>query len=510
MSMTQKYKDDVVYAPGTVIVSAVGEVSDVKKVVEPVLAPDFDSVLLYVDLSGDKNHLGGSSFAQVLGQVGTKAPQVTNPKAFAKGFNYVQKLIKAGKILAGHDVSAGGLITALLEMTFARPDIGVAIDLRPVPQEDGISLLFSEKPGIILQVKKHESCLLLHSFHELGLGAWSIGKPKELPVVAINLKNDFHLFLVEKLRNQWYKTSYLLDAQQTEKGLAKERFLNYHQQPLRFLFPKNFAGQYEVLGLNPDRSTPSGIKAAIIREKGVNGDREMAYAMHLAGFDVKDIHMTDLIAGREDLSDVNFIAFVGGFSNSDVLGSAKGWAGAFLYNEKAKQALDNFYARKDTLSLGICNGCQLMGELGLLYPEHEEHPKLKHNHSGKFESGFVSMRVPENSSVMLGSLSGSTLGIWVAHGEGRFVLPEKEDAYHIVGKYAYENYPAAPNGSDYHVAGLCSADGRHLAIMPHFERSIFPWNWAHYPEKHKKDLLSPWILGFMNAKFWVKKHQGKG
>ncbi len=503
MSMTQKYKNDVVYAPGTVIVSAVGEVSDVKKVVEPVLAPDFDTELLYIDLAGSPNHLGGSSFAQVLGQVGTKAPFISSAEAFAQGFDYTQALIREGKVLAGHDISAGGMITALLEMTFARTDIGLVIDLKDIPAEDDFTLLFTEKPGILLQIKKKEVAEVLAGYQKIGLSAWSIGRPKNTPLVGVTTNNMFRMFAVEGLRNVWYKTSYLLDAQQTKVPFAKERYHNFHEQPLHFKFPKNFKGQYTTLGLDADRQAASGIKAAIIREKGVNGDREMAYAMHLAGFDVKDIHMTDLISGREDLSDVNFIAFVGGFSNSDVLGSAKGWAGAFLYNDKAKAALDNFYARKDTLSLGICNGCQLMGELGLLYPEHQEHPKLQHNTSGKFESNFVGIHIPKNQSVMLGSLSGSTLGIWVAHGEGRFALPEKEEAYHIVGKYAYQNYPASPNGSDYNVAGLCSTDGRHLAIMPHFERSIFPWNWAYYPAKQKADLLSPWIKGFINAKKWV-------
>ena len=161
---------------------------------------------------------------------------------------------------------------------------------------------------------------------------------------------------------------------------------------------------------------PAGIKAAIIREKGVNGDREMAWSMHLAGFDVKDVHMTDLIAGRENLEDLNFIVFVGGFSNSDVLGSSKGWAGAFLYNPKAKAALDNFYARHDTLSLGICNGCQVMIELGLVYPEHAHMPKMLLNKSHKFESAFLNVDIMENKSIMLKSLAGSRLGIWVAHG----------------------------------------------------------------------------------------------
>lgn len=252
--------------------------------------------------------------------------------------------------------------------------------------------------------------------------------------------------------------------------------------------------------------TPSGVKAAIIREKGVNGDREMAYSLYLAGFDVKDVHMTDLIAGREDLSDVNMIAFVGGFSNSDVLGSAKGWAGSFLFNPKAKAALDNFYARPDTLSLGVCNGCQLMMELGLLYPEWKDHPKMHHNGSQKFESHFVGITIPENNSVMFESLQGATLGVWVAHGEGRFKLPADRSKFQMAATYQYPEYPGNPNDSDFAVAALTSKDGRHLAIMPHIERSLFPWNWPHYPSDRKlTDQASPWLEAFVNARVWVQQ-----
>lgn len=503
MSMTQKYKDDVVYAPGTVIVSAVGEVSDLKQVVEPVLQPNFESTLLYVDMSGDEFKLGGSSFAQVTGKIGTEAPSIKSASNFAATFDYVQQLIKEGKILAGHDVSAGGLITALLEMTFAQVDLGISADLKAISGADDISVFFSEKPALVLQIANEYIGEVVGNLTALGTLNYELGTPIGEPILSIQTNTQSYLFDIESLRDTWYKTSYLLDQKQSGKELATERFQNYKKQPLQFKFPEGFSGQYDALGLDPNRKTSSGIKAAIIREKGVNGDREMAYAMHLAGFDVKDVHMTDLIAGREDLSDVNFIAFVGGFSNSDVLGSAKGWAGAFLYNEKAKAALDNFYAREDTISLGICNGCQLMGELGLLYPEHKVHPKLDHNIAHKFESGFVNVTVPENNSVMLGSLAGTRLGIWVAHGEGRFRLPEPESDYHVIAKYSYEAYPASPNGSDYHVAGLASKDGRHLAIMPHFERSIFPWNWGNYPAEQKADILSPWIQAFINAKNWV-------
>lgn len=503
MSMTQKYKDGVVYAPGTVIISAGAEVIDLKQVVEPVLQPNFESTLLYVNLSDGEFKLGGSSFAQIVGKVGKAAPTVDDADRFANTFNMVQALIREGKILAGHDVSAGGLITALLEMTFAQVDLGIAANLKEIKGIDDIATFFSEQPALVLQVANEDLEDIKTLFDDIEASYLEIGSPIGEPILSIQTTTQSYLLDIASLRDTWYKTSFLLDQKQSGEALAKERFDNYKKQPLSFTFPKGFEGQYAALGLDPDRKGKTGIKAAIIREKGVNGDREMAYAMHLAGFDVKDVHMTDLISGAEDLSDVNFIAFVGGFSNSDVLGSAKGWAGAFLYNEKAKLALDNFYAREDTISLGICNGCQLMGELGLLYPEHKVHPKLDHNIAHKFESGFVNVTIPENNSVMLSGLAGSRLGIWVAHGEGRFRLPEAEGDYHVIAKYSHEAYPASPNGSDYHVAGLASKDGRHLAIMPHFERSVFPWNWGNYPADQKADVLSPWIKAFMAAKDWV-------
>ncbi|OEK00272.1 phosphoribosylformylglycinamidine synthase [Roseivirga sp. 4D4] len=505
MSMTQKYKDGVVYSPGTVIISAGAEVTDLKKVVEPVLQPDFESTLLYINLSDGEFKLGGSSFAQIVGKVGTTAPTVDDTDRFANTFNMVQAMIKEGKIMAGHDVSAGGLITTLLEMTFSQVDLGIAANLKAIKGIDDISTFFSEQPALLIQVANEDLEDIKTLFDTIEASYLEVGSPIGEPILSIQTNTQSYLMDIASLRDTWYKTSYLLDQKQSGEELAKQRFENYKKQPLSFNFPEGFEGQYEALGLNPDRKEKTGIKAAIIREKGVNGDREMAYAMHLAGFDVKDVHMTDLISGAEDLSDVNFIAFVGGFSNSDVLGSAKGWAGAFLYNEKAKQALDNFYAREDTISLGICNGCQLMGELGLLYPEHKVHPKLDHNIAHKFESGFVNVTIPENNSVMLSGLAGSRLGIWVAHGEGRFRLPEAESEYNVIAKYSHEAYPASPNGSDYHVAGVASKDGRHLAIMPHFERSVFPWNWGNYPAAQKADVLSPWIKAFMAAKGWVER-----
>jgi phosphoribosylformylglycinamidine synthase len=231
----------------------------------------------------------------------------------------------------------------------------------------------------------------------------------------------------------------------------------------------------------------------------------MAYAMSLAGFEVTDIHMTDLIEGRTTLEPFQFIVAVGGFSNSDVLGSAKGWAGAFMYNEKAKKSLDDFFQRKDTLSLGVCNGCQLFVELGLLTPEFKEKPKMLHNDSGKFECQFTAVHIEPSPAVMLQGMEGSTLGIWAAHGEGKFHLPGPKAQYHIPATYHYADYPANPNGSDHNAAMLTSDDGRHLVMMPHLERATFPWNWAHYPG-NRQDEVSPWVIAFSNAYKWLQNH----
>ncbi|BDD04939.1 phosphoribosylformylglycinamidine synthase [Aureibacter tunicatorum] len=501
LSMTQKYKDDVVYSPGTVIISSVAEVEDLKKIVSPVVRNIEGSAIYYIDLSKDAYKLGGSTFAQVVNKVGNEAPTIQDTAYFKNTFNAVQDLISQGDVISGHDISAGGLITALSEMTFPQQNVGLDIDLTAIAEDDLIKLLFAENSGLIVQVADEKKAETF--FAERGVDAKMIGIPVEDSFIKIRKGDEVYEFGIDSLRDAWYRTSYLLDKKQTREDLATERYENYTKQPLVYNFAEKFTGQLSQYGIDADRKEKSGVKAAIIREKGVNGDREMAYSLHLAGFDVKDVHMTDLISGRENLEDVNMIVFVGGFSNSDVLGSAKGWAGAFLYNPKAKAALDNFYKREDTLSLGVCNGCQLMQELGLIAKDHEQKPKMLHNESGKFESGFVNMTIPQNDSVMLSTLSGQRLGVWVAHGEGKFSLPYAEDQYNISGKYGYEAYPANPNGSDYNVASIHSADGRHLAMMPHLERSIFPWNWAEYPQDRLNDEVSPWIEAFVNAKNWV-------
>jgi len=504
LSMTQKYSDDVVYSPGTVIISSVGEVKDVKKVVEPVLVPDASQSLFYVDMSSHPLRLGGSSFAQMLNAIGVEAPGIKDAAYFRKIFNVVQELILDGQIVAGHDVSAGGLITALLEMNFANVNGGLNIDLSKFDELNIVRILFSENPALLIQAKDNE--YLKDVFEKNHISYIELGhaiKERELSIKHLETSMSVN---IDEMRDFWFKTSYLLDRKQSGEAKAQERLENYSKNGLSYQFHEAFSGTLEQYGLQKSRRVASGVKAAIIREKGVNGDREMAWSLHQAGFDVKDVHMTDLIAGRENLEEVNMIVFVGGFSNSDVLGSAKGWAGAFMYNEKAKATLDHFYARPDTLSLGVCNGCQLMVELGLVYPEHEEKPKMFHNESGKFESAFLNVDIMENNSVMLNTLAGSKLGIWVAHGEGKFQMPKAENEYAIPVKYSEENYPANPNGSDFNTAAICSKNGRHLAMMPHLERSVYPWQWAHYPAD-RKDEVSPWIEAFVNARKWVEKQK---
>lgn len=496
LSMTQKYRNAEVISPGTLIISAVANCSAINKVVEPVLKANKGSIY-YINLSGDSFKLGGSSFAQTLNKIGSTTPEVKDAKKFKTAFNTVQQLIKDDKIVAGHDVSSGGLITTLLELCFADINIGADIDLSEVDENDSIKLLFAENAGIVFQASNNsvEDALIANEIEYFKIG-------KATASDSLNIKNQLDTFTlsVSKLRDTWYKTSYLLDDKQTAKGLALVRFNNYKKQPLKFSFPNCFTGKL------PSILTNNKPKAAIIREKGSNSEREMANALYLAGFSVKDVHMTDLVSGRENLEDIKFIGAVGGFSNSDVLGSAKGWAGAFLYNEKANKALKGFFNKKDTLSVGICNGCQLWMELGLINSNHKIHGKVIHNDSQKHESAFTFVKIQKNNSVMLAGLAGAKLGIWVSHGEGKFYLPEQEENYHIVAKYGYEDYPSNPNGSDYNTAMLCDKSGRHLVSMPHLERSLFPWNWANYPDE-RKDEVSPWLEAFVNARKWIENQK---
>ena len=492
LSMNQKYEDIEVKSPGTVIISATAHCSDIYNIIEPPLKANKGSVF-YINLSSDDYKLGGSAFSQIIGNIGVDTPTINDSKYFLNVFDTIQKMIKKKLIISGHDVGSGGLITTLMEMCFSTNNIGAKIDLTSLNEKDSVKLLFSENSGIVIQCKDKKS---EKEIMDSGIRAYRIGEVTiSNNLVIKNHDNDF-LFDLDKFRDYWFSTSTLLDKKQTSNNLADVRFKNYKKQPLKYKFPKNFEGNLIKL--------TSGKKpiAAILREKGSNSERELANALHIAGFDVKDVHMTDLLSGKENLKDVKFLGAVGGFSNSDVLGSAKGWAGSFKYNESAQKAIKDFFTRDDTLSIGICNGCQLFMELDLIYPKHEEHGKMTFNDSKKHESNFTSVKINTNNSVMLNSLEQSTLGVWISHGEGKFKLPYSKKNYNIVAEYGYSEYPSNPNGSDYNTAMLCSNDGRHLVTMPHIERSIFKWNWAYY-QNGREDKLSPWILAFVNAKNWI-------
>lgn len=511
LSMTQKYGDDKVFAPGTVIISAAGEVSDVRKTVSPVLSA-VSSRLYYIDFSSTALSLGGSALAQSLNRLGDEAPTVADADRFKNAFNAVQQLVKRGSLLAMHDVSAGGLVTTLLEMTFGNVNGGIELSTDAFVEkgeEDLVKILFAENPAIVIQVAENKAEAAERLLAAAGTDFRLIGRPTDERALMINHKGSERLIDIDHIRDVWFRSSYLLDSVQSGEECARMRFENYKRQTLRYRLPKGFDGSLASRGLKNGNHGTTGVRAAIIREKGINGDREMAYSLYLAGFDVKDVHMTDLMSGRETLDDVNMIVFCGGFSNSDVLGSAKGWAGGFLWNEKARQTLRRFYDRKDTLSLGVCNGCQLMMELNLICPDMPKKATMEHNISHKFESQYVGVTIPENNSVMFGPLAGLKTGIWVAHGEGRFQLPMPLKDYNVVLKYSYNSYPGNPNGSRGAVAGLCSADGRHLAMMPHLERAIFPWQCAHYPASHRRDDVTPWIDAFINARRWIEQHTEK-
>jgi phosphoribosylformylglycinamidine synthase len=351
-----------------------------------------------------------------------------------------------------------------------------------------VKILFSEKPAVVLQ--SHEDLSIY--FKKQGIKALKLGEVNTSGILKIN---ELELN-VPQMRIAWMATSTALEKHQTVSYLAEKRADNMVRQPLKFKFPKDFHGML------PAPKTKK-IKAAVLREKGSNSEREMAYAMDLCGFEVRDVHMTDLIEGRENLEDIQFLVAVGGFSNSDVLGSAKGWAGAIKYNSRANTVLTRFFNRSDTLSLGVCNGCQLFVELGLLTPEDDLKPKMLHNDSGKFECIFTAVNIEASASIMLKRLEGSILGIWAAHGEGKFSFPKEESHYEIPAKYLYDEYPSNPNGSDYNAAMLSSKDGRHLVMMPHLERSTFSWNWGHYPTTRSEE-TTPWIMAFENAFAWLE------
>lgn len=501
LSMTQRYPDGKsVLSPGTVIISAAAEVSDVKGIVDPALKPVEGSSLIHIDFSFAPLSLGGSALFQSLGYIGSDVPTIADSDYFRSAFDAVQSLLKEELVLAGHDISDGGMLITLLEMAFPCSRLVAAIDLSPFDDNDLTKLLYAENPGVILQVKELKRVEAILNKAEVGFAV--LGKVEEGTALTLRHHGGTLSCDIAEARRLWHETSLYMEKFQTPEELASLRAKNLVAFPLRPTFPKDFSGKA------PLRDRPKGNKivAAVLRDKGSNGERELAQVLYRAGFEVRDVHVTDLISGRETLEEISMLAFCGGFSRSDVLGSAKGWAAAIMYSPKAGEAIRRFYERPDTLSIGICNGCQLMATLGLLNSDLKPNFHMERNLSKKLESIYTSVRIPKNNSVMLHSLEGYDLGVWCVHGEGRFALQGCNSDYNIVARYSHDSYPVNPNGSPEGIAALASADGRHLAMMPHPERSFLPWQCGFYPEDRKNDEVTPWMEAFKNAFDWCKIH----
>ncbi len=544
---------EIVKSPGTLVISAYVTCPDITQVITPDIKQPGRSKIIYIDLGNGKNRLAGSALAQVYDQIGNESPDVDDPKLLKNVFNAVQLLIEKGLILSGHDRSDGGLITTILEMAFAG-NCGIEINLKSEAEKrrsgeakDGTSelanlststlaLLFSEELGLVMEYmpeKENEIIPLLKNFqvpHQI------IGRTLSEKRIRIDFcSSALSGFLtvldedMQVLRGIWEETSYQLERLQVGPACAEEEKKNiYDRKAPNYVL--TFDPQFPTEGI---RNKELGIskktndqppKVAVIREEGSNSDREMASAFFEAGFEPWDLTMTDFLEGRITLADFRGIAFVGGFSYADVLDSAKGWAGVIRFNKGIWEEFQTFYQRKDTFSLGVCNGCQLMALLGWVPWQginNTEQPRFIHNVSGRFESRFSTVKILPSPSIMLSEMAGSVLGIWVAHGEGRAHFPdenilekiEKDNLAPV--RYVEDNneitmkYPYNPNGSVHGIAGLCSPDGRHLSIMPHPERTFLKWQWPWMPEDWRQNLkVSPWLRIFQNAREWCDKNSG--
>jgi phosphoribosylformylglycinamidine synthase len=511
---------ETVRSPGTLVISAYVTCPDITKTVTPDIKMPGRGKLLFIDLSGGKNRLGGSALAQVFGQVGNESPDIEDAGLLKRGFNAVQELVKQRLILAGHDRSDGGLITTLLEMAFSG-NCGIAVN---IPAEDArtadpIAALFSEEAGLVIEYQPENEAAIFAALKRADVPYFEIGRSQREKRITINF--GWKCMLDEDmlvLRDIWEETSHQLDLLQRDpENIREERTNSYDRKSPHFVVP--FVPQPTEASLLRRTDKP---RVAIIREEGSNGDREMASAFHLAGFEPWDVMMTDLLDGRVTLDGFRGVVFVGGFSYADVLDSAKGWAASIRFNKQVWDQFERFYHRPDTFSLGVCNGCQLMALLGWVPWRgiaDELQPRFIHNRSGRFESRFSTVKIVKSPAIMLQGMEGSALGIWVAHGEGMAYFPDKaiyREAEFGLAPVRYvdddnritEAYPFNPNGSPAGIAGLCSPDGRHLTMMPHPERSVIPWQWGWMPEQMKKNLAaSPWLRMFQNAREWCEKER---
>ncbi|HAR94881.1 MAG TPA: phosphoribosylformylglycinamidine synthase, partial [Deltaproteobacteria bacterium] len=518
LSMATKVGEEVVKSPRELVISAYATVPDITKVITPDIKKPGRTRLLFIETANGKARLGGSVLAQVYGQIGDVSPDVDDPGVLASAFNAIQTLIDQDLVGAGHDVSDGGLVTTLLEMAFAG-NCGVQVDLEG--ELDLFHRLFAEELGMILECEEGDLPRIRQILESFGVKSSALGPTTEEKKIKISFNG--RTVLDEEmpvLREWWEDTSYQIERLQTNPLCADQERMN--------IFGRK--GPHYSISFDP-RPTPQHLlemrdkpDIAILREEGSNGDREMTSAFYQAGFRPWDVTMTDLLAGRITLERFRGLVAVGGFSYADVPESAKGWAAAIRFHERLRTMFEDFYRRPDTFSLGVCNGCQLFGLLGWV-PwggiGDNKQPRFVQNLSGRFESRWATVKILESPAIMLRGMADSVLGVWVAHGEGRLHCPDPSTVDEILARKlapvvyvddegrvdgpVSESYPFNPNGSPYGITGLCSPDGRHLAMMPHPERAFLKWQWPWMPADLDARLeASPWLRMFQNAREWCE------
>ncbi|GBE33810.1 phosphoribosylformylglycinamidine synthase [bacterium BMS3Bbin06] len=509
-------RSEVVKSPGALVISAYVTSPDISKVITPDIKKPGESRLIYIDLGLGRYRMGGTALAHVYSQVGDEPPDLDSPDILKKAFGAVQELITGGLILSGHDRSDGGLITTLLEMAFAG-NCGIEVDIGKEGVEP-LRLLFSEELGLVFEYLNVNEDTVTGLLEEREIPFQIIGRTMKGPLVVVGC-NGVEVMREEMppLRALWEETGYRIDRLQADpECIDEERGAVYERKGPDFSL--NFSPELTPPEILTRRSKP---EVAIVREEGSNSDREMAAAFYQAGFEPWDVTMSDIARGRASLERFRGLAFVGGFSYADVLGSAKGWSGVIRFNSRVRDEFDLFYHRNDTFSLGVCNGCQLMALLGWV-PwkglDDRVQPRFIRNRSGRFESRFSTVGILPSPSVFLKGMEGSVLGVWVAHGEGRAYFPDSAVLEDLLkgslapvrfvddGGGITETYPFNPNGSPTGIAALCSPDGRHLALMPHPERTFLKWQWGWMPGEWKEQLrASPWLRVFQNARAWCEE-----
>ncbi len=513
LSMATKVGDETVKSPRQLVISAYAAMPDIRCKVTPDIK-ETDSILLFIELCPGAHRLGGSALAQVLGNLGDQVPDLDDPDQLRRAFVAVQELLDKGLLLAGHDCSEGGLITTILEMAFSG-NCGLEIDLQG---EVGVlDFLFAEEPALVLEVAPDqldqvESVLAAHDL-AVSRAGHSTARPRV--VIQYNGTTVLDEEMVV-LRQWWEETSYQLERLQMNPVCAEEEKKHIFQR----------TGPHYQVPFTPVATPAARLQApvkprvAILRDEGSNSDREMSSAFYLAGFEPWDICMQDLLAGQVDLDQFRGLAAVGGFSYADVPESAKGWAATILLNDRLQTMFQAFLNRPDTFTLGVCNGCQLFGLLGWVPWQGikpEQQPRFVRNVSNRFESRWVTVRIKASPAIMLQGMEGLVFGIHVDHGEGRLTFPDPDLREEVVTRglapmvyvddrgEATEKYPFNPNGSSEGLAALCSPDGRHLAMMPHPERTFLPWQAHWLPREMAGMEVSPWLRLFQNAYAWCQQ-----